>query len=187
MTAAAACGWSLVRSLAVAFVAWPFCRRQAVWLRGWDDRSRQLAWFALVIPFLCPELWTGYAWSGFALRVAGSEFWSLFPKAFFPTPTAIIARDAAVDELLLDILLFFRALPVGTLAVYFAPPAPLSAEALYCRELVLGKKPFRPAFGPSIDAGEPGKRSLSETLRSAAAGWALHCAGSGMRRSPPSG
>jgi hypothetical protein len=44
-----------------------------------------------------------------------------------------------VDELLLDLLLFFRAVPVGTLATYFAPPPPLSAEAVYCRDLALAK------------------------------------------------
>jgi ABC-type Fe3+ transport system permease subunit len=60
------------------------------------------------------------------------------PDVLFATPKAIIARDAAVDELLLDLLLFFRAVPVGTLVVYFAPPPPLSREALYCRELALG-------------------------------------------------
>jgi ABC-type spermidine/putrescine transport system permease subunit II len=57
----------------------------------------------------------------------------------FPTPQAIITRDAAVDELLLDLLLFFRAVPVGVLVVYFAPPPLLTAEALYCRELALAK------------------------------------------------
>ena len=38
-----------------------------------DDRTRRLAWIVLFIPFLCPELWTGYAWSGFALRLAGTD------------------------------------------------------------------------------------------------------------------
>ncbi|MGE5194270.1 MAG: hypothetical protein ACM3U2_17400, partial [Deltaproteobacteria bacterium] len=127
MTLAAACGWSLARSLAVALVAWPICRRQSAWLKGMDRRWRRPAWFVLAVPFLCPEMWTGYAWSGFALRLAGTEFWGLFPAGLFPSPQAILARDAAVDELLLDLLLFFRAVPVGTLAVYFAPPPPLSA------------------------------------------------------------
>ena len=42
-----------------------------------------------------------------------------------------MARDAAVDELLLDLLLLFRAIPVGTVAMYFA-----SATA-YARSMVL--------------------------------------------------
>jgi iron(III) transport system permease protein len=146
MTLAAACGWSLVRSLAVALAAGPVCSRQSAWLKGMVGRTRRLAWFVLVIPFLCPELWTGYAWSGFALRVAGTDFWNLFPAGLFPSPPSIIARDAAVDEFLLDLLLFFRAVPVGTLVVYFAPPPPLSAEAHYCRALALGKSSCRMGF-----------------------------------------
>ena len=27
----------------------------------------------LLIPFLCPELWAGYAWSGFAVRLANTD------------------------------------------------------------------------------------------------------------------
>lgn len=140
MTLAAACGWSLVRSLVVALIAWPICKRQSLWLQGMDHRLRQQAWILLLIPFLCPELWTGYAWSGFALRLAGTEFWNLFPSVLFPSPQAIVARDAAVDELLLDLLLLFRALPVGTLAEYFAPPPPLSAAAIHCRTLAIGSR-----------------------------------------------
>ena len=151
MTLAAACGWSLVRSLVVALAAWPICNRQSAWLRGMDHWRRRRAWFVLLIPFLCPELWTGYAWSGFALRLAGTAFWNLFPSGFFPSPQAIVARDAAVDELLLHLLLFFRAVPVGTLAVYFAPPPPLSEEAVYCRELVRAKSQRRGSpFGGGI-------------------------------------
>jgi ABC-type Fe3+ transport system permease subunit len=138
MTLAAACGWSLVRGLAVALAAWPVCRRLAAWLKGLDDRQRRLAWFLLVIPFLCPELWMGYAWSGFALRLAGIGIWDRIPDVLSPSPQAIVTRDAAVDELLLDLLLFLRAVPVGTLVIHFAPPPPLSAEALYCRQLALG-------------------------------------------------
>jgi len=149
MTLAAACGWSLVRSLVVALIAWPICKRQSFWLQGMDHRLRRQAWILLMIPFLCPELWTGYAWSGFALRLAGTEFWRFFPASLFPSPQAIVARDAAVDELLLDLLLLFRALPVGTLAVYFAPPPPLSAAAIHCRNLAIESRmgfQARPSF-----------------------------------------
>jgi ABC-type Fe3+ transport system permease subunit len=135
MTLAAACGWSFVRSLVVALVAWPVCRRQSQWLSEMRDRSRRWMWIVVMVPFLCPELWIGYGWSGFGIRLAGTGFWNVFPSSFFPNPQAIIARDAAVDEMLLDLLLFFRAVPVGTLAMYFAPPPPLSLEAIYCRDL----------------------------------------------------
>jgi ABC-type spermidine/putrescine transport system permease subunit II len=132
MTLAAACGWSLIRSLIVALAAWPVCHLQVTWLSGLERRQCRLAWMALVIPFLCPELWSGYAWSNFAVRLADTGLWNLFPLP----PMSIIARDAAIDELVLDLLLFFRTVPVGTVAMFFAPPPPLSREALHCRKLV---------------------------------------------------
>jgi hypothetical protein len=136
--------------LVVAVIAWPICKRQSVRLAEMNDRSRRCAWVLLMVPFLNPELWIGYGWSGFGIRLAGTAFWKLFPPALFPNPQAIVARDAAVDELLLDLLLFFRAVPVGTLAVYFAPPPPVSAEAIYCRELTcrmgFQARPSRPAL-----------------------------------------
>ena len=138
MTLAAACGWSLVRSLAVALAAWPVCGLQVAWLSGMQRRQRRLAWMALLIPFLCPELWAGYAWSDFAVRLVNTGLWNLFPFGLFSlSPQAVVARDAAVDELLLDLLLFFRAVPVGTVAMYFAPSPPLSREAWHCRKLAL--------------------------------------------------
>jgi hypothetical protein len=139
MTLAAACGWSLARSLAVATLALPVCRSMCTCLQGLTEGQRRVTWLVLVLPFLCPELWTGYAWSGFAVRLAGSGVWEHLPTGLWGGPAAIVARDVAVDELLLDVLLFVRLLPVGTLALYFAPPPPLSAEALYCRELAVAK------------------------------------------------
>jgi hypothetical protein len=136
MTLAAACGWSLVRSLVVALAAWPVCNSAVAWLDGMERRQRRLAWMALLIPFLCPELWAGYAWSGFAVRLANTGQWGLSLFGFFNlSPQAIVTRDAAVDELLLDLLLFFRAVPVGTVAMCFAPAPPLSREAMYCHKL----------------------------------------------------
>src|SRR5436190_7786181 len=79
MTLAAACGWSLVRSLLVAWAAWPICKLQVAWLSGSERRQRRLVWMALLIPFLCPELWAGYAWSGFAVRLASTGLWNIFP------------------------------------------------------------------------------------------------------------
>ncbi len=135
MTLAAACGWSLARSLVIALAAWPVCRAETNWLRNLPERKRRLVWWVLLIPFLCPELWAGYAWSGFAVRLAGTGVWNFLPAGLFPTPHSIVQRDAAVDEILLDLLLFLRAIPVGTLALYFAPPPLLSREARYCRDL----------------------------------------------------
>ena len=104
MSLAAACGWSLIRSLIVALAAWPICKLFVAWLSSMQRRQRRIAWMALVVPFLCPELWAGYAWSGFAVRLADTGLWSLtsFPLlsrfGLAPaSPAAIVARDAAVD------------------------------------------------------------------------------------------
>ncbi|MBI3863427.1 MAG: hypothetical protein HY290_16170 [Planctomycetia bacterium] len=145
MTLAAACGWSLVRSLLVALVAWPVCRVATRWLRSLPPKSRRLAWWLVLIPFLCPELWAGYAWSGFGVRLAATGFWNLLPSGFWPTPQSVVARDAAADEALLCVLLFFRALPIGTLVLYFSPPPPLTQEAMFCRKLAAGQ-----AFQPDV-------------------------------------
>lgn len=136
MTVAAACGWSLARSLVVAFAAWPVCKAQRAWLRGLPRGPRRIAWCLVVLPFLIPELWIGYAYSGFALWGASLGLWEVLPAGIVPSsPQGILARNAALDEVLFDLLLFFRAVPVGTLAAYFAPPPPLSAEAVHCFRL----------------------------------------------------
>ena len=159
MTLAAACGWSLVRSLVVALAAWPICKSQVAWLAGMERRQRRLAWLALLIPFLCPELWAGYAWSGFGVRLANSGLWSLFPFGLLSfSPQAIVTRDAAVDELLLDLLLFFRAVPVGTVAMFFAPPPPLSREAMYCRKLARVPRATRTRSANECDESLPRSR-----------------------------
>jgi len=135
MTIATACAWSLARSLLIPLLAWPICRMQTDWLRQMPDRRRRIMWWLVVIPFLCPELWTGYAWSGFAVRLAGSGFWERLPFAWVTNPQSIVFRDALVDEFLLDLLLFARMIPVGTLALYFAPPPRLSLAAFHCWKL----------------------------------------------------
>src|SRR5579863_5533393 len=146
MTLAAACGWSLCRSLIVSLAAWPVCKYAVTWLSVMNRRERRLAWLALLVPFLCPELWAGYAWRGFAERLADTSLWTSFPfNQISWFSSAIGPRDAAVNELLLDLLLLFRAIPVGTVVMYFAPPPPLSRAALYCRKLTHLARPTRSA------------------------------------------
>lgn len=155
MSLAAACGWSLARSAVVALAAWPLCRRECQWLHGLPRHTRSIAWPFVVLPFLCPELWTGYAYSGFALLAAGAGLWDHFPAS----PQWAHIRNAAVSELLLDLLLLLRAVPVGTLAAYFAPPPPLSPEAIHCLRLAARQDA---AFARK-EEGERGKGGEGET------------------------
>jgi hypothetical protein len=135
MTLAEACAWSLARSLVIALLAWPVCRAQVNWLRSLSDRKRRFAWWAIMIPFLCPELWSGYAWRDFAVWLAGMGVWERLPTGWAPAPQSVVVRDAAVHEVLLDLLLLLRAIPVGTLVLYFSPPPPVSREAVFCWSL----------------------------------------------------
>jgi hypothetical protein len=161
MSLAAACGWSLARSAAVAILAWPVCKRACAWLHGMPGHRRPLAWCLAVLPFLCPELWAGYAYSGFSLLVAGAGFWDHLPAGVvLSSPQWVHVRNAAIDELLFDLLLFLRAVPVGTLVAYFASPPPLSPEAIYCFRLAQ-RQTARGASGER--QGEKERRRQGET------------------------
>ena len=132
-----ACGWALLRSVVIATAALPLCARLADLLAESRGARRVTLWGVLLVPFLTPELLAGYAYSNFSLSLIHHPVW---------------------NELLYALLVALRVVPIGAAAVYFAPPAPLSAEALYCRRLVPGRVPlsFRlrgpvrrvvPAFG----------------------------------------
>jgi hypothetical protein len=136
MSLAEATIWSLARSLIIAGVAWPLCCSQVRWLKTQPGRRRHWTWWLLLIPFLLPELWAGYAWRGFAIRLAADSFWNWLPATWCSTPLAKLRRDALVDEFLADLLLLARAIPVGTVALYFAPPAAISSIATHCWRLV---------------------------------------------------
>ncbi len=114
MSLGAACGWTLLRSLCVALLTVPLCW----WLHNELARlprgRRVLLWTLLLIPFLTPTLLTGYAYSNFSLSLVRHPNW---------------------NEVLYMTLLAVRLLPIGTLVIYFAPPPPLSAEAVHCARL----------------------------------------------------
>ena len=110
-----ACGWTLLRSVAIAVQALPLCSRLADRLAQSRGRTRVGLWTALLVPFLTPELLTGYAYSNFSLSLVHHPEW---------------------NELLYALLVALRVVPIGAAAIYFAPPSPLSPEALHCRRLM---------------------------------------------------
>jgi ABC-type Fe3+ transport system permease subunit len=110
-----ACGWTLLRSFVIAGAALPLCARLADLLAESRRGRRLVLWGVLLVPFLTPELLAGYAYSNFSLSLIHHPVW---------------------NELLYALLVALRVIPIGAAAVYFAPPAPLSEEALYCRRLV---------------------------------------------------
>jgi len=115
MSLAAVCGWSFARSVLVAVASLPLCWSLCRLLTGSRGWVRSVTWGMLLVPFLIPDLLVGYAYANSPLD------W----RIQFP----------AVNELLFVILVAMKCVPVGTVAMFFAPPSPISAEAIHCRRM----------------------------------------------------
>ena len=122
MSLAAACGWTLARSLLLALIAAPI----GWWLRdrisALDRRRRIVLWTLLLVPFFTPALLTGFGYSRLSLS---------------------LLRHPAWNELLYVTLIGLRLIPVATLLMSFAPPPPVSAMALHCARLRAAAIPGR--------------------------------------------
>lgn len=106
---AAICDWTFLRSLALALLAWPVC---VVIECGLKASSRRMMYLSLVVgPFLFPELLLGYLIAPFAV----GRPWRA--------------------ELACDVILLFRAVPVGVLTLWISPPSAMSRAALYLARL----------------------------------------------------
>lgn len=121
MSLAAACGWTLVRSLVVVLAGWPACRALHRLVVASTGPKCGAAWLLTLAPFLFPSLLVGYAYSGASLRLGG---W-------------LAAHDRLSNEVLCGLLLVFKSVPVGVVVLYFSPPSPLSAEAAHVRRLAI--------------------------------------------------
>jgi hypothetical protein len=136
-----ACGWSLARSAIVALVAVPVCvwlRRRLAMLTG---PARRAAWGVLVLPFLFPTLLSGYAYSTVSLQLASATWWE--PLAGGEATAAhrwLATHNSAMDEILLELLLLARLVPVGTMLLAFA-----SASCLFAGGMALPPVAVRPA------------------------------------------
>jgi ABC-type Fe3+ transport system permease subunit len=116
MSLAAACGWSIARSLTIAVLALPICQLLSRRLTGTCGVVRLLYWTLLLIPFFTPELLVGYAYSNYALS---------------------LVRNRVGNELLYAVLVSLKLIPLGSLMIYFAPATSVSAEAIHCHRLAM--------------------------------------------------
>lgn len=116
MSLAAACGWSLLRSLSIATVSLPLC---VVLARFVANHTRRWPVILLVVVFLMPELLVGYAYSNTTLSIGESRL-SLIHYPVF-------------NEILCAIIVALKMVPVGTAVVLLAPRSPLTAEAIHLR------------------------------------------------------
>ena len=114
MSLAAACGWTLLRSLLIAVLAIPICIKfqQAIdTLNGWP---RKIAWALAASLFLAPELIVAYGYSNYQLS---------------------LIRYPSLNETLYAVLVTLKVIPVGIVITHFTPAAPMSAEAMHCLKL----------------------------------------------------
>ena len=108
------CGWTLLRAITVSLIATPLAAVLARGLETGCPRQRRRRLLSLAIPFLTPGFVVGYAYSNITLD---------------------LVRQPILNELFYDLLLLIEVVPVGTLVLLLAPPAPLGPTAAWCRRL----------------------------------------------------
>ena len=142
MSLAAVCAWCFVRSAGIALVAvlaskrlaasvtrdslsLPAARESgrlapstALRFRAWSHRA---VWVLLLAPFLVPHLLVGYAYSALALKLIHHPGWN----------------EAAYTA-----LLWLKFFAVAVVIQIFAPPSPVSPEAIHCQRLL--RRPGEP-------------------------------------------
>ena len=124
MSLVAACGLTLLRSVVIALLALPICSRLCDLIRM-TGRWRALIWCLLLAPFVCPELLIAYVYSVFSLQAFS------WVSAWAPV------NYDAWNQAVYTVLVFMKVVPIGTVAVCFSPPSPLTLEALHCRRMLI--------------------------------------------------
>ena len=133
MSLAAICAWSFLRSASIALIAALVSKRLAACV-GWVESSRStglqgaksevfgfrassynIAWVLLLAPFLVPHLLVGYAYSALALKLIYYPSW---------------------NEAAYGLLLWLKFFPAAVVIQVFAPPSPVSAEAIHLQRLL---------------------------------------------------
>ncbi|QDU78792.1 hypothetical protein Pla110_04960 [Polystyrenella longa] len=109
---------SLIRACLITLLAMSLAHRLQPCLKTNHRWQQRLIWGALLAPFFCPDLLVGYAYYNFSLSLIHHPGWNEFFYGF---------------------LVVLKTVPVATVLLHFSPPAPLSAEGLYCRDLISGE------------------------------------------------
>ncbi len=107
------CGFAFARGIGIAFLAVIVSIPIRSFLGQPGVGLRRTAWVLLLTTYLTPVILVGYAYSNFSLS---------------------LVHYPALNELLYDLLLLMKLIPVSALILYFAP-SPISQEALHCRRL----------------------------------------------------
>jgi len=135
MSFAAVCAWSFLRSalvaLAAAFISKPLAESVTSWrvpiAHGDGPTTRHLLrrqarflgrrfiWGLLLAPFLVPPLLVGYA---------------------YYRPSLMLVHYPRTTEAVYCVVLFLRFFAAAVLIRVFAPPSPISAEAIHCQRLL---------------------------------------------------
>jgi ABC-type Fe3+ transport system permease subunit len=113
MSLATVCAWSFLRSALVAFAAVFVSKPLAQSLIA--EPGRRVMWGLLLTPFLVPPLLVGYA---------------------YYRPALMLVHYPRTTEVVYGLVLFLRFFAAAVLIRVFAPPSPISAEAIYCDRLL---------------------------------------------------
>jgi ABC-type Fe3+ transport system permease subunit len=106
---------TLLRSLIIAGVAVAIARFLCALLADRRAPARRIAWVLLLAPYFTPALLTGYVYANFSLS---------------------LIHHPAVNALFYAALICWKFTPIAAVILHFAP-APISAEAIHCRRLML--------------------------------------------------
>ena len=108
----ASLGVTTLRAVLLLLVAMPICLWLSKFLSS-NFRSRS-AWMLLLLPAIVPRMLTGYGYANFSISLIPYPLW---------------------NELWYAALLLISIVPVGTVLCFFAPPPPVSREAMHCLTL----------------------------------------------------
>ncbi len=109
-----ACGWTLLRSLAITIVVLPICFGIHRRLGNSTASVRKLLWWVLLVPFFAPDLVVGYSYRNFALSLVHHPF---------------------LNELFYALLVTLKVISVGVVVLHFSPSPPVSPSALHTLRL----------------------------------------------------
>jgi ABC-type Fe3+ transport system permease subunit len=121
---AAACVWSLARSVCIATVGALLALRICRVLRSGETRGGRVLWALILLPVFTPGLLVGYGYRNFSLSLVHQPLWN---EAVYTGLTLLLT------------------VPIGALILLASPPAPISPSGLHVALLLRkqGSPPLR--------------------------------------------